>query len=256
MPNYPKITSKILDYDSPSGKVRIGKYIPPFENVKDGFGFMGVIVEDFVSGKLQCHLCGKWFETLPNHLRKHEITGKDYKIRFGLLQSTALKSKKMRLKQSKIMQRLRKKNPQNNYKFTKNNSFAGNRKGIKKAVESKNKYGVCDLQIIERIINLKDELGKTPTLTQLSDRYGGAMIFHLSKRYGSYIKLCHDIGLTPNFSNFYPKYSKQYFIEKALNGEPTVRNFTVTESRNLYKYFKGGFRELKEIVNRIKGETK
>jgi len=252
MPNYPLILSKKIKYDSPSGFVHIGKYIPPFEKVENGFGFKGVIVEDFESGKLQCHICGAWHEQLPNHINhKHNINSRDYKIKFGLLISTALKSKRMRLQQSAIMQKLRKENPANRFSFKRKNEFAGNRKDKPKALESKNKFGVCDLQIMQKVIELAKEMGKTPTLTDLQDRYGGGFIFHLSKRYGSYIKYCNQIGLNPNFSNFNPKYSREYFINKAMDKEPSIRIFTSNEGRAFYKYFKS-IDELKSIIQEVK----
>jgi len=185
-------------------------------------------------------------------LRSHNITAHDYKKRFGLLQSTALKSHRMRLKQSEVMSGMRRKHKKHRMKFGKNNIWAGNRKGIKKAEESKNKYGVCDLQIMDKVMELTKEMKKTPTLIDLQKRYGGGFIFHLHKRYGSYVKYCIDAGMTPNFSNHYPKFSREYFIEKALSNEASIRIFTVSEGRNLYKYIKGGITELKEIVMEIK----
>jgi len=44
-----------------------------------------------------------------------------------------------------------------------------------------------------------------------------------------------------------PKYSREYFIEKALSNEPSIRIFTESEARKLYKYIKGGIPELKAI---------
>ena len=238
-----------MKYDSPSGKIIVGKYIPPFEKVKDGFGFKGVIVEDVNTGQLQCHICGEWHQQLVSHIiPKHNLTCSEYKKRFGLLQSTALKNKKMRIRQSEVMQVLRKKNKKNRMGFGKNNVYAGNRKNKPKAEESKNKYGVCDLQIMQKVIELKEELGKTPTLIQLKERYGGTFIFHLNKKYNSYVTYCREIGFEPNYSNFNPKYSKEYFIEKALSNEPSTRIFTINERARLYHYFKGGIKELKGIV--------
>jgi len=253
MPPYPLIKDRKIKYDSPSGYVHIGKYILPFEKNDAGFGFKGVVIEDFKSGKLQCSICGEWFEQMAMHLNhKHNIDSKEYKKRFGLLLSTALKSKTMRLKQSEIMQKMRRSYRKHRIKFKKNNLFAGNRKGIKKAPESRNKYGVCDLQIMHKILELGEELGKTPTLTQLKERYGGGFIFHLHKRYGSYIKYCNEAGLNPNYSNFNPKYSREYFIEKANGKTPSIRLFTVNEGRALYKYFPKGINELKREVNKLK----
>lgn len=251
MPKYPNSISRKIKYDSPSGFVHIGKYIPPFEKVKNGFGFMGVILEDFESGKIQCGICGEWFKNIPTHIRCHKINAKEYRIRFELLTSTALKSKKMRLNQSVIMQKLRLKNKSNRFKFKKNNIFAGNRKNKPKANESKNKYGVCDLQIMQKIIELKNELGKTPTLTQLIDRYGRSITWHIHKRYGSYIKYCHQINMEANYSSFNPKYSREYFIEKALSNYPAIRIFTVNEGRAFYKYF-NGIKDLKKTIDIIK----
>jgi len=258
MPKYPKTISKIIDYPSaPSKRIRIGKYIPPFEENDTGFGFKGVVIEDVKEGSLQCYICGEWFKNLSTHINlTHKISCPEYKREFGLLQSTALKSKKMRLKQSELMIGMRKKHKKHRIKFKKGNSYAGNRKGKKKAGESQNKYGVCDLQIMQKVIELKEELKRTPTLIDLKKRYGGTFLFHLHKRYGSYIKYCNEIGFEPNFSNYNPKYSKQYFIEKALSNEPSLRIFTTNEEKALYKFFKGEIKELKREEKKVKNKNK
>ena len=258
MPAYPLLQERKIKYNSPSGFVHIGKYVPPFEKNDTGFGFKGVVVEDFNSGKIQCSICGEWFEQMAQHLNhKHNLTSPEYKEQFGLLLSTALKTKRMRLKQSKVMIKMRKSSSKHRMKFKKNNLFAGNRKGTTRAVEGKNKYGVCDLQIMQKVIELSKELGKTPTLIDLKERYGGAFIFHLHKRYGSYVKYCHQIGMNPCYSSFNPKYSREYFIEKAKGKVTTMRIFTINEGRAFYKYFKGGINELREAVkNQINGKEK
>lgn len=255
MPNYPTITSRKIKYDSPSGYARIGKYIEPFKKNDTGFGFEGVVLEDAKSGKIQCSICGEWFEQMAMHLRfAHKINSADYKKRFGLLQSTALKSKRMRLAQSKIIISLRKSNKKCRYKFEKNNLFAGNRKNKPKAEESKNKYGVCDLQIMQRIIELKEELGKTPTLIDLRDRYGFGFVTLLHKRYGSYVSYCRENGFDPNFSNYNPKYSRNYFIEKSKGKIPSINIFNVNEQRGFYRCFPKGINELKMEVLKQNGK--
>jgi hypothetical protein len=257
MPEYPKITSKTIDYpNAPSGKAVIGKYIPPFEENSTGFGFKGVVIEDAENGKLECAICGKWFEQLGMHIQWHGMNNAEYKRRFGLLQSTALKSHRMRLIQSEVMIKMRKAHPKHRMKFKKGNSYCSNRLGKPKAEESRNKYGVCDLQIMEKVIELAKELKKTPTLVDLKERYGAGFIFHLHKKYRSYIKYCHEIGMDAGYSNFNPKYSKEYFIEKALSNEANLRIFTVNESKALYKYIKGGIPELKEIVCEIQNNVR
>jgi len=254
MPEYPAITSNKIKYDSPSGYVNIGKYIPPFEKVENGFGFKGVLIEDCKTGQIQCHICGKWFEQMAMHLKNHNMNSEEYKTKFGLSVSTALKNKKMRLRQSEIMIKLNKENP-NCFKrshigggFEKNNSYAGNRKGKPKSDETINKYGICDLQIKDRILKLKEKLRKTPSLIDLKKEYGGGFIFHIYKRYQSYIRLCRNLDFEPVTSKDNPKYSKAYFIEKGLSAEPSIRILTTNEGRALYNYFKHGVKEWKEAV--------
>ncbi len=263
MPYYPKkIVLNKIKYNSPSGFVNVGKYIPPFEKVKKGFGYMGVIVEDYESGKLQCHICGEWLQMFNSHLAQtHKMTSNEYRKKFGLSISTALRSKKLRLNQSAVMIKLMKEHPERfNNKFSHNgfgkgNSYAGNRKGKQKAEETVNKYGVCDLQIMDRILKLRDKLGKTPTLIDIKKEYGAGFVGHIHKRYGSYIKLCHENGMIPVHSSLNPKYSKEYFIEKGLSNEVSHRILTINEGRALYKYFKGGVNEWKKAVEKIKNEN-
>jgi len=254
MPYYPKITNRSLIYDSPSGKININKYVPPFERIVNGFGFMGVVIEDSESGFLQCNICGKWYENIPTHLRHHKILARDYKIKFGLNQSTALKSKRIRINQSRVMEGMRRTHKKHRMKFVKNNIYAGNTLGKKKSLETINKYGICDLQIKDKVLKLKEKLGKTPTLNDLAKVYGNTFISHITKRYRSYVILCKDLDMQPHFSNANPKYSREYFIEKALSNEASTRIFDISERRNLYKYIKGGILELKEIVEKIKNE--
>ena len=259
MPVYKNKTHKQIEYpQAPSGFINIEKWEPPFASVSQGFGFMGVLAEDSESGKLQCHECGQWFEQLPTHYSiKHGMSGKDYRKKFGLLDSTALKSKRIRLIQSQVMIDFRATGDKRFLrKFKRNNVEAANRKGKPKAVESQNKYGVCDLQIMTKIISLGKELGKTPTLCDVKNKYGNSMMSLLHQRYGSYIKYCRDyLKLTPNFSSFNPQFGsnkawREHLLdigkERLAEGRPlTVHgllgekgNPYTKETRYLYKYFK------------------
>lgn len=257
MPSYPLTVVQKIKYDSPSGYANIGKYVPPFEEVEEGFGFKGVMIEDHESGFLQCHICGKWFEIFNSHLKsQHNMTSQEYREKFGLSKSTALRSKRLRLIQSKVMSDLRRNNPQKHtYKFKKNNYQASNRKDKPKSLETVNKFGVCDLQIADKILKLRDKLNKTPSLIDLKEEYGAGFIHHIHKRYSSYIKLCRQLGMKPITSSHNPKYSREYFIEKFLDEEPNHRLMTVTESRNMYKYFKDGIKELKQAVEKRRNKN-
>jgi hypothetical protein len=254
MPKYPISKLNKVKYDSPSGFVNVGKYIPPFEPVKDGYGYMGVIVEDWKSGRLQCHICGGWFEVFNSHLfQVHKINSNEYRKKFGLSVSTALKSKRIRLIQSKVMIKLNKENPKCFHRsragFTKNNNYAGNMKGKHKSLEHINKFGVCEFQIIDKVMKLKKKMnGKTPTLIDLHKEYGRGFIWQFHKRYSGYLNFCKENGLELNYSSHNPKYSREYFIEKGLSNEASIRILTTNEGRALYKYFKGGVNEWRKAV--------
>lgn len=262
MPTYPNKKQNIIPYkDAPSGSINIEKWVPPFALVKGGYGFVGVVAEDSETGQLQYHCCGKWYEQLPTHYSfKHGMNGEQYRAKYGLLMSTALKSKRIRLIQSATITKLQKEGRMNvgnsvnkngkKYGFSKKNKESGNRKGIKKAEESQNRYGVCDLQIMTKIIALGKKLGKTPTLTDIKEEYGGGVISIMHSRYGSYVGYCRNyLKMTPNFSNHNPKYGtkknwREHLLEVGKNALKEGKTLTVNkllplrEQRYIYRYFK------------------
>lgn len=269
MSAYPTTKEKTISFkDAPSGKINITKWVPPFAPVPNGFGFMGVVAEDSKTGVLQCHCCGKWYEQLPTHYSvKHKMSGEQYREKYGLLTHTALKSKRIRLIQSAVISKLqkagkmnvgnRKNNNGKKYGFTKDNKYADNRKGKPKAMESQNRHGVCDLQIMEKILELGKKLGKTPTLVDIKEEYGGALVSIMHSRYGSYIKYCREqLHLVPNFSTHNPKYSskkswRDHLLEvgrqSMKEGNPIVlkKLLPTNEQRYIYRCFKS-FKDYKE----------
>ena len=254
MPHYKHKTQKTIAYkDAPSGYINIEKWEPPFDPVKKGFGFHGVVAEDTKTGQLQCHVCGKWTEMLCSHYgHAHNLTGDQYRKKFGLLMSTALKSKRIRLAQSRLISKLQKEGKMNvghigGYGFRRNNTHAGNRLGIKKAPESQNRHGVCDLQIMTKIIALAKKLKKTPSLGEIKDAYGGGIVTIMHYRYGSYIKYCRNyLKLTPLYSAQNPEPKKSVKARIINSGNEIVKKYKkfsiskmpVNEQRYLYKHFK------------------
>lgn len=187
----------ILEYSSPSGKIVISKYVPPFKEVEKGFGFYGIIAEDLESGRLQCHICGNWFKHFGSHLKnKHNISSKEYKDRFGLLSRTALVCKEGRVRQSKVMSEVKKRYTtfgiKTRYRKGHNNSNNNREKGTPLKEEKRNELGVCDLQIATKILFLWKKLEKRPTLSELNDFYGSTFVETMRKRYGSYLRYCEN----------------------------------------------------------------
>jgi len=66
-------------------------------------------VYDYFSGdKIQCLLCGKWFQRLPFHLKAiHDITSDEYKEMYGLPWKHGLCGKEFSLKLRRIMKKRR-----------------------------------------------------------------------------------------------------------------------------------------------------
>ena len=261
MPAYPNKTLKVLKYaEAPSGKININKWEPPFVEVKKGHGFLGVLAEDVKTGELQCHICGKWFPQLSTHITLgHGMENCDeYKTKFGLFQGTALKSKKLRLIQSRTIRKLQREGRMalgNNlgtspFKKGKKNKYSANRKGWVKPAENANRYGRCDLQIMTKILALSKKMkGKTPSLVDIKNEYGGGIISIMHSRYGSYIKYCREsLKLKPLRSAQNPwtrKEWKEYLIKVGLEGMKKGNPMTVkgllptNEQRYIYRYFKG-----------------
>ena len=49
------------------------------------YGQAGILAYDDVEDKVQCHICGKWFRGLNNHVWKtHDLSADDYREEFGL----------------------------------------------------------------------------------------------------------------------------------------------------------------------------
>lgn len=244
MPKYPETTLNTIKYDSPSGEININKWIPPFQEIENGFGFVGVLAEDTASGKLQCHICGKWYDLLTTHVfAKHKITSSEYCEKFGLSRGTALKCMRIRNRQSEVMLGMRKKHAKHRMKFKKGNTQSGNRLGKPKSIETQNRHGVCDLQILDKMTSLKNKLGRTPALTEVIEEYGQAMASMMHLRYNGYLSFLRDNGWTPVVSSHNPKYSKEYFLNiglKALkSGKPLVGRKLLDENelRNIYNYY-------------------
>lgn len=244
------VKPEILAYkEAPSGYILTTKWEPPYV-MASGHGYQGVLAQDSLEKTLQCHLCGQWFKNLPPHIsQSHGVRAAEYKRQFGLSQATALSIIEIRSKQSETMKKLNKLNPAATSGFTRGNIHAGNRKGHKKSAEWENKYGICEKQIMDKVLKLADKMGTTPSLIDMTMEYGSTVSYHIRRKFQSYISLCRRLKLIPVYSSRNPKYSRQYFINKIMEAPiemPIKDILSSNEDRAMYRYFKGGAKELKE----------
>lgn len=188
-----------LQYKSPSGYINIEKFVPPFQSVHSGYGFVGLLAVDTGTGKLQCHFCGNWYEYLSSHVSQtHGLTPDEYKKEFQLLPRTAMKTIRLREEASVRMAHMRKDRPSvfaSKNQFRKGNKYNGNPTGNEFRTEYKNRRGTCELQVATKIWELKKKLGRLPRFSELRNAYGAKFIALLDYRYDGYKNLYKKLNL-------------------------------------------------------------
>lgn len=178
--------------DAPSGFVTLYNYKEPFMKYAGGFGYQGVLLFNGEDDKVQCHLCGEWFEYLPNHLHiEHMIAASEYKDMVGLRATTALIGEKQRaVLIQKGTERFKNLRP-----GTGTRSEATKRKiseGLKRSRgtrEEQNRVGTCPDQLIERIRQTYHKLGRTPRDNEIQGKDT------IEKVYGSWKAACEIAGI-------------------------------------------------------------
>lgn len=178
--------------DAPSGFVTLYNYkepFMPFSYEGEGYGYEGVLLFDGTSDKIQCHLCGNWYESFSNHLhREHNMQAGDYKDIVGLRQTTALVGEKLRAKMiANGQKRFKNLKPGGKKTQSVKNKISETLKKITR--EKENEVGTCPFQLIDRLKKKADELGRTPGTREIG--------FHqtLLNVYGTYEEACRIAGL-------------------------------------------------------------
>lgn len=221
-----KNIKKEMEYDeAPSGYVTLYNYKEPFMRYDKGSGFLGVLLFDGKTDKVQCHLCGLWFTALGNHLHKeHNMTASAYKEEVGLNQTTALIGENLREKLIANGLEQRMKNLVKGHKWTKESREKVRATIKKNSFEMQNLHGTCPEQILSRITKKYNELGRTPTTDELG-RSG--FMKTIRKVYGSTEEAFRLAGVPyrkPGLTMRKPKIT----VEKAID---FVKTFLEKEKR-------------------------
>lgn len=211
----------------------LGHYKEPLRKVSKGFGFVGCLLATLDGTKVQCHICGELFENLAPHLRSaHSITARDYRERFELAYTTALISEKKRekMKNDTLMWHARMIEKYGKEEWASKLRSQG-REGMKKrkgsqpvlTLESKNKRGVCPDQLLQKIREVKEVLGHTPSKSEFISQTGTQRYVHLIyKTFGSWSVALSKVGLEryhknkshKNHGNQYrPHYDEEVLLE-------------------------------------------
>ena len=220
----------------------------PVNSVENGFGYIGVLLRNKDTDLIQCHLCGRWFNSLSQHIfSSHKIPVIDYKKKFGLPLSFPLISRSL---SSKHHQRAM--TPKNiehlkniRSKTGKLVSTCKRKKFMKYATNCeayKNKFGLCDEQILRRYLMVTDIVGAEvgmrtlkkydPALEGAINRRGG--ISEFKKKNGFTVIKKHPIR---NDDEILSIIRKEY---KTIGHVPTSKHFK-----------RPGSISLKTIINRF-----
>lgn len=208
-------TKTIVEYeDAPSGSVCFYNYKEPLIKFDGGFGYLGAVIFDASSDKVQCHFCGEWYIALGNHLHKeHNMTAEDYKRSVGLNKNTALIGEQMRAKLIASGLKKRMKNLRPGGKHSK-----ATRKKISDTLkenrdEMQNLRGTCPVQLLDRLVAISKKVGRTPTTEEVP------FIETLRKVYGTYTDACRLAGLEvrPRFETLKTIKSVDVLVKKVAD---------------------------------------
>jgi len=153
-----------------NGKTFLYKQKAPF--VASGMSVLGAIEYDAEADKVRCHECGEWFKRVDTHAFKaHGILARDYKIKHGLRQKTAMTNEKFRIDNSRRMTEMVAAEDPVRYRvrMAKVRSMAQRKRGGTKPVwmEKRNERGGCAAQLLERIKQLASKVGHTPSTVEM-----------------------------------------------------------------------------------------
>lgn len=145
-------------------------YKEPLRKVKDGYGYYGALQVTKDKEYLQCHVCGELFKSVATHINyRHKMNSEEYREKYDLAYQTALVSEAERLRRSKRQQAWMKTAPKSKLKKIKTAAKKAHthRKTTfqpKMRLETRNKRGTCPDQLVAKIKQITDQLGRTPSL--------------------------------------------------------------------------------------------
>jgi hypothetical protein len=173
-------------------------YKEPLRPVEDGFGYYGTITVNLPETHVQCHKCGFYFKLLGQHIREHNLTGRDYKKDFGLSMNTLMTQSATRDWSSK---RPFNQTPEHKEQVEKARQKAllaiQSSDKIGKAglpLEYYNKFGLCPDQIVDKYLKLKDKLGKDPSIREVAKEYTWGVANLLKKSFGNWDEVKEELG--------------------------------------------------------------
>lgn len=185
------------------GDVFLYKDKAPF--VGSGVSVAGALEYDHVEDKIKCHECGEWVRHLGVHLKRaeHNLTAREYKLKHGLKQTTALVSEKIRrrlvvngLRRASSIHVARLRLPKSVWLRAMKKSMKTRRLYAARGVttERTNGFMACHSQLLGRLQELALRLGRKSLRMQDCQR-AGLHYATLIRRFGSVERAFELAGL-------------------------------------------------------------
>lgn len=189
----------------------IGNYKEPLTSVPGGYGYLGALVYDKNEEFTQCHICGYFFRWLSFHIkRKHGITSREYRDNFQLNRRTSLLATRTRqefIERSNFTKWTDEQWKQHRQRLAANREercarlTASNKAGLSqrpKSLEQKNIEGRCPEQLLAKIKEIADEIGRTPKRREFIEKYGHGVEQSVEATFGNWGEAVKILGLLPN----------------------------------------------------------
>lgn len=169
------------------------KCVPPFSKLKDGHGFLGVLLRDTKEDKLQCHICGIWSRFLGLHIKKHKLNSEEYRRRFELpvtfpLCAKAISARHSELSSTEKQLAILRRNRKNGCYKKKKKNMSRVMRYAKSNAAHKNKHGACDEQIEQRYLTVCDIVGKEASQRDLA-KHDDSLRGLIYRRFGTINKM-------------------------------------------------------------------
>lgn len=190
------------------------------KNFREGYGYKGVLMYSKERDRVQCHLCGLMFRSITEShtLHIHGITIKEYRKLTGLADTTRLIGEGTReklIKNYNIRPMVPIKDRPEDFKISKKTLVASNKRraGTKIRMETKNKRGSCPEQLLAKIRDLREELGRTPSRRDFQMKHKGRFMGTIYATFGSWRNAVKKAGYKPVSQVKKEKYSDERLLE-------------------------------------------
>lgn len=196
-------------------------YKEPLKPVEDGFGFLGTLAQTEDGSLVQCHICGAVVENLGHHAWvKHGFKANEYRARFELGRTTPLcsdvwseKYKAIKVEQwANMSEEQREERRQSMIEAQKRTV----RVGQPVSLENLNKKGMCPDQLVQKIQELAEKLGHSPSFKEFGTEYNGKYVGAIIRTFGSWNGAKHIAQLEPLKSGSKVPHNRSPYTDEQL----------------------------------------